>query len=82
MEDNNGASGGLNPAHILALSTGYWDSQTLLTANRLGLFASLANEALTLEQVSSALGTTIDRTSASVRDRYFHVTRRSLNHCV
>ncbi len=59
MAENNGASPGapsvLDPSRILALSTGYWDSQTLLTANRMGLFAILAREALTLEQVASAL---------------------------
>jgi len=30
-----------NPAPILQLATGYWGSQALLTANRLGLFADL-----------------------------------------
>ena len=62
MEDNKAGSQGLNPARILALSTGYWDSQTLLTANRLGLFALLADDDRTLEQVSSALGTTLKGT--------------------
>jgi hypothetical protein len=62
VEDNKVASQGLNPARILALSTGYWDSQTLLTANRLGLFALLANEAKTLDQVSKELGTTLKGT--------------------
>jgi predicted O-methyltransferase YrrM len=57
VEDHKGVSQRLNPARILALSTGYWDSQTLLTANRLGLFALLADEAKTLEQVASGLGT-------------------------
>ena len=57
MEQNKIASQELNPARILALSTGYWDSQTLLTANRIGLFALLANEAMTLEQVAGGLGT-------------------------
>lgn len=62
MENKEDVSQGLNPARILALSTGYWDSQTLLTANRLGLFVLLANEAKTLEQVSVELGTTIKGT--------------------
>jgi predicted O-methyltransferase YrrM len=57
VEHSKIASQGLNPARILALSTGYWDSQTLLTANRMGLFALLGNEALTLEQVAAGLGT-------------------------
>jgi len=55
--DKKDAAQGLNPARILALSTGYWDSQTLLTANRMGLFTLLANEGMTLEHVSSGLGT-------------------------
>lgn len=62
MEDNKGVSQRLNPARILALSTGYWDSQTLLTANRLGLFSVLANEAMTLEQIAGELGTVIKAT--------------------
>jgi len=62
VEKNKGASQGLNPAHILALSTAYWDSQTLLTANRLGLFAFLGKDARTLEQVAEALSTTVKGT--------------------
>ncbi len=48
---------GLNPARIMALSTAYWDSQTLLTANRMGLFALLENDPKTLEQIVGELGT-------------------------
>jgi len=62
MENNNSSQQGLNPAPILALSTAYWDSQTLLTANRMGLFALLANEKMTLEQVASGLNTQIKGT--------------------
>jgi hypothetical protein len=51
------AAQGLNPARILALSTAYWDSQTLLTANRMGLFSLLSGDAMTLENVASGLGT-------------------------
>jgi len=57
LEQNIDAAQRLNPERILALSTGYWDSQTLLTANRIGLFALIADEAMTLEQVASGLGT-------------------------
>lgn len=57
MEEKKGATPGLNPARILALSTGYWDSQALLTANRMGLFNILAEQAKTLEQISTELGT-------------------------
>jgi len=45
----------MNPARIIALSTAYWDSQTLLTANRLGLFALLADDAKTLQEIADAL---------------------------
>jgi hypothetical protein len=38
------------------LSTAYWDSQTLLTANRLGLFALLAGDARTLQEIADELG--------------------------
>lgn len=62
MENNNSAKQGMSPAHILALSTGYWDSQTLLTANRMGLFALLGNESKTLEQVADGLKTQIKGT--------------------
>jgi predicted O-methyltransferase YrrM len=47
----------LNPARILELSTAYWDSQALLTANRIGLFALLAEGGKTPEQIAAELGT-------------------------
>ena len=56
MNDEGYEGGGLNPARIIALSTAYWDSQTLLTANRLGLFARLAQEPATARQLADALG--------------------------
>jgi predicted O-methyltransferase YrrM len=57
VQQHNQASQELNPAPLLALSTGYWDSQTLLTANRMGLFRLLAKEPLTLDRVATGLGT-------------------------
>ncbi len=45
----------LDPSPILALSTAYWDAQTLLTANRMGLFGLLSSEALTLQQIADGL---------------------------
>lgn len=45
----------MNPARIIALSTAYWDSQILLTANRLGLFALLADDARTLQEIADEL---------------------------
>jgi hypothetical protein len=47
----------ITPASIMAMSTAYWESQTLLTANRIGLFAALAAKPLSLEDVCSELGT-------------------------
>ena len=48
---------GPDPSPIMQLSTGYWASQTLLTANRLGLFELLARESRSGAQVAKALGT-------------------------
>ncbi|MCP4074638.1 MAG: methyltransferase [Gammaproteobacteria bacterium] len=56
MENKKGIPSRLNPSPILALSTGYWNSQALLTANRMGLFALLANESRTLGQIAKGLG--------------------------
>jgi predicted O-methyltransferase YrrM len=44
-----------DPSGIIALSTGYWASQTLLTANRLRLFDVLADGAKTAEAVAADL---------------------------
>lgn len=62
MKPQNHASRGMNPSRIMELSTGYWDSQTLLTANRIGLFALLDDQPMSLEQVASGLGTQIKAT--------------------
>ncbi|RDH89318.1 MAG: hypothetical protein DIZ77_16115 [endosymbiont of Seepiophila jonesi] len=48
---------GLSPAPLMQLSTAYWDSQTLLTANRMGLFDLLSDGAKTLEEITTVLGT-------------------------
>lgn len=37
-----GGPGAPNPAELMRLTTAYWESQTFLTANRVGLFAALA----------------------------------------
>jgi predicted O-methyltransferase YrrM len=41
----------------MRLSTAYWESQTLLTANRIGLFEVLAGGAKSVEEIAAALGT-------------------------
>lgn len=46
-----------DPSQIMALSTAFWDSQVLLTANRIGLFACLAHGPLDLAAVCAELGT-------------------------
>jgi len=49
------ASRGPDPSSIVRLSTAYWDSQTLLTANRIGLFDFLADGAKSAEEVAAGL---------------------------
>ncbi len=44
-----------NPSSIVRLSTAYWESQTLLTANRLRLFDVLADGARSADDVAAAL---------------------------
>ena len=44
-----------NPSSIVRLSTAYWESQTLLTANRLRLFDVLVDGARSAEEVAAAL---------------------------
>lgn len=45
-----------DPGGIMALSTGYWASQTLLTANRLGVFDVLEAASATAADVAARLG--------------------------
>ena len=45
-----------DPSAIVRLSTAYWESQTLLTANRLRLFDVLAEGARSAEEVAARLG--------------------------
>jgi predicted O-methyltransferase YrrM len=47
----------MDPTSLTKLSTAYWDSQTLLTANRIGLFEVLANGPLRAEAIAAALNT-------------------------
>ena len=44
------------PTPIMQLTTAYWDSQTFLTANRIGLFEQLALGALTSVELANKLG--------------------------
>ena len=47
---------GPDPSPIVRLSTAYWESQTLLTANRLRVFDALADGARSADEVAAALG--------------------------
>jgi len=44
-----------DPSAIVRLSTAYWESQTLLTANRLRLFDFLADGARSADEVAAGL---------------------------
>lgn len=46
-----------NPGAIMDMSTAYWRSQVLLTANRMGVFECLSDRPKTLDEISRALGT-------------------------
>lgn len=45
-----------DPTALVRLSTAYWDSQTLLTANRLRVFDVLAEGPRTADEIAAALG--------------------------
>ncbi|MGD2064778.1 MAG: class I SAM-dependent methyltransferase [Nitrospirota bacterium] len=47
----------MDPSQIFQLATGYWASQTFLTANRMGLFATLATGPMTVEGTAERLAT-------------------------
>jgi len=50
-----GGPRGPDPSSIVRLSTAYWESQTLLTANRIGLFDFLAAGAKSSDEVAAGL---------------------------
>lgn len=54
---NDKSAGFISPQPIMRLSTAYWDSQALLTANRIGLFEALAGGPKDVQAISEALGT-------------------------
>ena len=47
----------ISPATIMQLSTAYWGSQTLLTANRIGIFKTLADGAKTVDEIARDIKT-------------------------
>lgn len=60
-------SGAPDPSSIVRLSTAFWDSQTLFTANRLRLFDALAGGPRTADDVAAALGTDARSTAMLMR---------------
>ena len=55
MNQTQETKAALNPSALIQLSTAYWDSQTLLTANRIGLFEQLSAGGKSLQDVCAAL---------------------------
>jgi len=62
MSDGGDGGRGLSPAPIMELTTAYWASQAFLTANRLGVFRTLAEAARPADALAAALGTEPRRT--------------------
>lgn len=56
MNDISKGSVGVDPSSVMSLSTAYWGAQTLLTANRIGVFDALASGPLSVEAISAKLG--------------------------
>jgi protein-L-isoaspartate O-methyltransferase len=56
-KSNSDNSNFADPSPLMQLSTAYWDSQTFLTANRIGLFDVLANGAKSAEDIAKHLQT-------------------------
>jgi SAM-dependent methyltransferase len=56
-ELKQGSAAPPSPAPLLALSTAHWGAQALLTANRIGLFALLADGPLHAAAIAERLGT-------------------------
>lgn len=52
----------IDPGPIMRLSTAYWESQVLLTANRMGVFEALKQGPKTLETLSNELSTKLEPT--------------------
>ncbi len=67
MSEVTAMGGRPDPRPIMALSTAYWSSQTLLTANRIGLFTVLAEGPLSAEAVSQRLATAPRHTDLFLR---------------
>lgn len=70
MSDNPGNRPGgpsPDPGELMRLTTAYWESQTFLTANRVGLFASLGDGPKSAEQVAADCGLSPRHTELMLR---------------
>jgi SAM-dependent methyltransferase len=56
-----------DPTALMGLSTAYWQSQVLLTANRIGLFGALGADRRSAGQIAEALGTALRPTALLLR---------------
>jgi SAM-dependent methyltransferase len=54
---NDPAQARLDPGPLMKLTTAYWESQALLTANRIGLFDALAGGTLDTQAIAAKLNT-------------------------
>ena len=57
MSDTMQGSENIDPSAVMSLSTAYWGAQTLLTANRIGVFDAIAGGSLSVEAISTKLDT-------------------------
>lgn len=60
---NKNKSNAVSPAPIMALTTAYWGSQTLFTANRLGLFALLGENEKDATAIAESLNVHVRQAS-------------------
>lgn len=67
MSDKQAAGTPPDPRAIMELSTGYWASQALLTANRIGLFSVLAPGPSSEAEVAGRLGASARHTGLLLR---------------
>ncbi len=54
---DDGGEGRPDPTPLMRLATSYWDSQTFLTANRIGLFDVLSSGPMDATRIAAALDT-------------------------
>lgn len=55
--ENASTSGAVDPSSVMQLATAYWGSQALFTANRMNLFAIIADGRRSVDEIAAASGT-------------------------